>query len=92
MCSDIAESARASVLEESAAHPRCALKNSYYLTPRRKSHREGAPKNREVGAGRRIALAVARALHWLHTNGIVHGDLRPSKGAAPPTGRKRILQ
>lgn len=32
------------------------------------------------GKGRDIALAVARALHWLHSNDLVHLDLRPSKG------------
>jgi len=45
---------------------------------RRKSKDSGA--KRQQGAGQHIALAVARGLHWLHTNGIVHGDLRPSKG------------
>ena len=30
--------------------------------------------------GRSIALDIARGLHWLHTNGIVYLDLRPSKG------------
>ena len=44
---------------------------------------QGAPNSsRDQGAGQHIALAVARGLHWLHTHGIVHGDIRPSKGSA----------
>ena len=44
---------------------------------------QGAPNSsRDQGAGQHIALAVARGLHWLHTHGIVHGDIRPSKGFA----------
>ena len=42
---------------------------------------QGAPHSSgEQGAGQHIALAIARGLHWLHTHGIVHGDVRPSKG------------
>jgi hypothetical protein len=33
---------------------------------------------------------VARGLHWLHTHGIVHGDIRPSKGLFT-LARKRPL-
>ena len=56
--------------------------------PRRSpsSARAARGRTHERGAGRHIALGLARALHWLHaTAGIVHQSLRPSKGApAPP--------
>ena len=32
------------------------------------------------GAGRTILQGVARGLHWLHANGILHRDVQPSKG------------
>lgn len=40
----------------------------------------------ERGYGKRIALSIARAIHSLHAvAGVVHGDLRPSKGNLPIT-------